>query len=269
MRWQKMIWINLFLFLLFTTVLIGKREITAQSVGSEEGCWTLVWEDNFDGTSLNTEAWTLAEQGLNWNNEDQAYIRENATTENGCLVLTAKKERWDGLSHRVDCPDRRVTQEYTSGEANTKGSWQYGKFEASIKMPNTRGVLGAFWMTPLDRDWPPEIDIVEVLGHDPHTAYFTNHYGTPSNHQMGNGNCYNARGFAEGFHTYAVEWEPKAIRWYIDGVKQLESRSGVPKEPFILRLSLPVGPDWEGNPSSSSVFPQQMAVDWVRVYQKT
>lgn len=229
--------------------------------------WALVWEDNFDGAELNTADWAPAVQGLNWNNEDQAYIAANVTIEDGCLVLTAKKEHWEGLSNRVDNPSLWVSQEYTSGEANTKRSWTYGKFEIRAKVPKTQGILSAFWATPADGDWPPEIDVMEVLGDDLATVHFTNHYGTSSDHQMNSGNYISPSDLSEDFHVYSIEWEPGVIRWYVDGVFRFEAKSGVPNEPFILRISLPVGPDWEGNPTDSSVFPQKMIVDWVRVYQ--
>lgn len=254
----------LIFFLLLVPILGGYG-----SEGSTQGekPWALVWEDNFDKSFLNTEDWAPAVQGLNWNNEDQAYISDNVTVENGILVLTAKHEAWTGLSNRVDKPDLIVTQQYTSGELNTKRSWTYGKFEFRAKFPKAQGILSALWMTPLDKDWPPEIDVVEMLGHDPRTLHFTNHYGTPANHRMNNGN-YCRADFSEDYHIYAVEWEPGVIRWYVDGVKRFVAKTGVPSEPFIVRMSLPIGPDWEGNPGNNSVFPKRMEVDWVRVYQR-
>lgn len=231
--------------------------------------WQLVWEDDFNHGTLNTEDWSPAVQGLNYNNEDQAYIAENVGVDPDyeVLALIAKKEHWEGLSGRADNPTATVSQEYTSGEANTKRSWKYGKFEVRAQFPTTPGILSAVWMTPLDKSWPPEIDIVEMLGHDPSTLYFTNHYGTAENHQK-QSNHYVGDDFSGAFHTYSVEWEPGVIRWYVDGVKRYESRTGIPDKPFILRISLPVGPDWEGNPTESSVFPVAIFVDWVRVYQR-
>ncbi|MBP8081728.1 MAG: glycoside hydrolase family 16 protein [Spirochaetes bacterium] len=227
----------------------------------------IVFEDNFETVKLNKSVWSVSNQGLNWNNEDQAYTPANVSVENGKLVLTAKKELWKGLSLRVDDPGRIVSAEYTSGEVNSKLSWKYGRFESKIKVPSTKGVLSAFWMTPADGTWPPEIDITEILGHDPLTAYFTNHYGTQSSHKMNNGKFNSAVDLSKDFHIYSVEWDNDSIRWFIDGVLYFSSVKGVPSKPFIMRLSLPVGPDWEGNPDQSSVFPQRMEIDWVRVYQ--
>lgn len=243
----------------------------SQSYPSNED-WTLVWEDDFRSATLNLDDWQLSEQGLNYNNEDQAYTAANVSIEdssgNGILVLSAKSEHWEGLSGRADNPTTPVSREYTSGEANTKQAWTYGKYEARARVPHQiQGVLSAVWMTPIDGGWPPEIDIMEILGHDPATVYFTNHYGTAQNHQM-NGNHFNGTDFSNDYHIFTLEWEPGILRWYVDGEKYFESRSGVPSEPLILRLSLPVGPDWEGNPDDPSVFPQRFEIDWVRVYQR-
>ncbi len=232
------------------------------------GSWTLVWKDDFNGNGLNHADWSETVQGLNWNNEDQAFVKENASVKDGCLVLTAKREHWAGPSNRVDDPDLRVTREYTSAEVYTKRSWTFGRFEARIKAAGRQGVLSAVWLTPLDKDWPPEIDAVEILGHNPHTAYFTNHFSTPADHRMSGNKFVYKDDFSATFHTFTVEWEPGIIRWYVDGVKKAESTSGVPDEPFILRLSLPVGSDWEGDPGPDSVFPQRMLIDWVRVYRR-
>lgn len=232
-----------------------------------DGQWTLMYEDNFD-SSVDNAAWTAAEQGLNWNNENQAYVKSGVTVENGKLVLTARKESWTGLSGRVDDPDVTVTQDYTSGELNSSLSWTYGRFEARMKIPRTKGVLSAFWMTPVDKSWPPEIDIMEILGSDTTMVYFTNHYGTANSHQMKSGNHRSVSDYADDFHVYAVEWEPDAIRWYVDDELLFTSTEGIPGKASLLRFSLPVGPDWEGDPDEYSVFPQRLEVDWVKVYQK-
>jgi len=227
----------------------------------------IVFEDDFENSKLYMSVWMVSNQGLNWNNEDQAYCPGNVSIEDGKLVLTARKESWEGLSLRSDNPGKTVAADYTSGEVNSKFSWKYGRFEAKIKVPSTKGILSAFWMTPADGTWPPEIDIIEVLGHDSSTAYFTNHYGNPSAHGMVNGKHSFKDNLSRDFHIYSVEWDKDSIRWFIDGVICFSSDRGIPSKPFIVRFSLPVGPDWEGNPDSTSDFPCRMEIDWVRVYQ--
>ena len=227
----------------------------------------IVFEDEFETSKLNMSVWSVSNQGLNWNNEDQAYTSANVSVENGKLILTAKRELWKGLSLRSDNPGKTVSAEYTTGEVNSKLSWKYGRFEAKIKVPSTKGILSAFWMTPSDGTWPPEIDIVEILGHDSATAYFTNHYGTQSSHKMNNGKFTSGDDLSKDFHIYSVEWDKDSIRWFIDGVICFSSERGIPSKSFIIRFSLPVGPDWEGNPDLNSIFPCRMEIDWVRIYQ--
>jgi beta-glucanase (GH16 family) len=227
----------------------------------------LVWEEQFDGATLNNSEWRITEQGNNYNNEDQAYTKEQVSVIDGCLSLVCKVQEWMGPSGRPDEPGVEVTRYYVSGEVNTVRSWKYGRFEIRASIPpQNQGILSAIWMTPVDKDWPPEIDIMEILGHDPTTVYFTNHYGTAEDPQKNSGN-YQAADFSGDFHVYTIEWQPGVIKWFVDDIQRFESKIEVPGEPFILRVSLPVGPDWEQNPDGTSEFPQTMKVDWVRVYQ--
>lgn len=226
---------------------------------------TIVFEDNFNGSVIDTSNWFCTLQGLNYNNEKQAYISDQINISNGKLLLTAEKKIWTGDSGRSDKPGE-ITQSYVSGELNTTQSWKYGKFEVCAKVPSkNKGILSAIWLTPFDKSWPPEIDIVEVLGHDPSIAYFTNHYGSPSAHKMNSGQKNNLS-LADDFHIYSVVWTENSISWFIDNNEYYQITSNIPNKPMILRLSLPVGPDWEGDPDESSVFPQEFIIDWVRIY---
>jgi beta-glucanase (GH16 family) len=257
--------VSLLFCLGLSLVMLAKCDASSNSISDKN--WVLVWEDQFTGSALNTEEWRITEQGLNYNNEDQAYVKEQVAVNNGNLVLTCDEKSWYGPTGRSDV-NGNIKRNYVSGEVNTIRSWTYGKFEVRAYIPpKNQGILSAAWMTPADGDWPPEIDIVEILGHDPSTAYFTNHYGTASNHQMNSGK-YHGSDFTDDYHIYAVEWEPGVIRWYVDGIQRFQSKSGVPDEPFILRISLPVGPDWEKNPDNTSKFPQDFKIDWVKVYQR-
>ncbi len=235
--------------------------------------WTLVWEDNFDGTSLDTNSWTALVRGESWNNENQAYLAENATIENGLLVLTSKKENYNGPSGRVDHPDQIVTMHYTSAQVETthKKHWTYGKFEIRAKPVTAggNGMLSAIWMVPEDEDWPPEIDIMEMRTNDPDRIYMTSHYGTPENHLMNSGvHIVENYNFGDDFHVFGLEWEPGVIRWYIDGVQRYETKKGVPNEPFRLILCPAIGPDWTGDPDENLQFPNRFEIDWVKVYQR-
>lgn len=231
--------------------------------------WVLVFEDEFDGTTLNVSNWAALERGLNWNNEDEAYTNANVTVENGLLVITSRKEQWIGKSGRVDNMNSIVTQQYTSGQVESKGkkSWTYGKFECRMKAGLTKGMLFAVWMSTESGNWPPEIDIAEVLWNEPAKLYMTSHYGTPANHGRNSGTFQGSTNLTEDFHVYGLIWTPGRLQWFLDGVKCYETTISVPSEPFYFILCPAIGPDWTGDPDNGSIFPQKFEVDWVRVYQ--
>ncbi|HEX2586176.1 MAG TPA: glycoside hydrolase family 16 protein [Steroidobacteraceae bacterium] len=232
------------------------------------GTYKLIWSEEFNGDSLSSRKWRITQQGANFNNEDQAYLKEQVRFRDGLLVLKCEKQHWDGPSGRSDIRGS-VSREYISGEINTRESWKFARIEVRAKVPpRNKGILSAFWMTPADRSWPPEIDIAEILGSHVDTAVFTNHWGTPENRTF-NASSYRNDDLSTAFHIYSVEWDETEIRWYLDGVQRAKSTKGVPAIPMIVRISLPVGPDWEGNPDATSVFPQELLVDWVRVYSRS
>ncbi len=239
-------------------------------------CPTVVWGDEFTGTSLDLNKWTPqigdgCDIGLcGWgNNELQYYKAENATVSNGTLKITAKKERVK-------------SKQYTSARLRTinKGDWTYGRFEARIKLPYGQGFWPAFWMLPTDEvygGWPQsgEIDIMELVGHEPNRVHGTIHYGDPypNNQFQGNSFTLNSGIFNDDFHTFAIEWAPGIIRWYVDDYLY-STKTAADLSPFNwpfdqrfhFLLNLAVGGNWPGSPDATSVFPQTMEVDYVRVY---
>ncbi len=238
-----------------------------------DGPWELVFEDDFDGTALDSETWTALERGENWNNEDQAYTPANASVADGFLVLSSRRESWTGPVNSSGHPDEAlgpVTRAYTSAQGQTKGkrSWLYGKFECRAKVGPTTGTLDAIWMCAEDGSWPPEIDIAEILGGERHALHMTNHYGTASDHRMNSGSFTADVDLAADYRVYSVEWEPSEIRWYLDGVLRYSTRSGVPAKPFYFIICPAIGPDWTGDPDETSEFPSALTVDWVRVWQR-
>lgn len=229
--------------------------------------YRLVWSEEFDAQTLSTRKWRITQQAANFNNEDQAYVKEQISIRDGLLVIKCEKKNWEGSSGRSDIPVN-VSREYVSGEVNTRDAWKWGRIEIRAKVPpRNKGILSAFWMTPSDRSWPPEIDIAEILGSQADTVIFTNHWGTAKNRSY-NTSKYVGTDLSADFHVYSVEWDQKEIRWFLDGIQRASSTNGLPDIPMIVRISLPVGPDWEGNPDNTSVFPQELLVDWIRVYSK-
>lgn len=268
--------------LLFALLLItscGKTSTNTEEPGSEQNEWQLVWSDEFDAEELDQEKWsyqhgTGEEQGLTgWgNNELQYYTddEENVFLEDGRLHIVAHQENYEGM-------------EYTSGRILTreKGDWKFGKIEVRAKLPQGQGIWPAIWMLPTENvygGWPKsgEIDIMEMVGHEPETIHGTVHYGPdwPDNEYTGTPFSLDDGTFADEFHTFAIEWEEDQIKWIVDGNEfysvtpdTLEPRQYPFNEEFHLILNLAVGGNWPGNPDKTTEFPQSMVVDYVRVYQ--
>ncbi|MGL4400193.1 MAG: family 16 glycosylhydrolase [Luteolibacter sp.] len=236
---------------------------------------TLLWADEFtqaDGTRPDSAKWGYDIGGSGWgNNELQHYTSrtENARIEGGQLVIEARKENFEGRA-------------YTSARLLTrdKVSWTYGRIEARIKVAKGQGIWPAFWMLGTNIGsvgWPlcGEIDIMENIGREPSTLYGTLHGPGYSGGGGISGNTVLAgAALGDDFHVYAIEWEENRIRWFLDGQQffsltpaNLPNGSAwVFNAPQFLILNVAVGGNWPGSPNDSTVFPQRMTVDYVRVY---
>ncbi|SEA12449.1 PKD domain-containing protein [Microbulbifer marinus] len=238
-----------------------------------------VWEDNFDGTTLDTTKWEpMLGDGCSYgicgwgNNELQSYQAENATVANGLLTITAKKERVK-------------SKNYTSARLRTAnmpngGEWTNGRFEARIKVPDGTGMWSAFWMLPTDpaEGWPisGEIDIMESTGQSDEYVFGTLHYGEPypNNSHTGNRLLSQPEPWSADFHTYAVEWDPNEMRWYVDDQlygtltpNDLTDASYWTFENYQYHFLLNVAVGGSlGGAVDDSQLPQTMQVDYVRVY---
>lgn len=245
--------------------------------------YQLKWQDNFDGDTLNRADWNVELHKKGWVNEEwQAYVDsdKNIQVKDGKLLIKP-----------VETVNADGTKSYTSGRINTQGKhdFKYGYFECRAKVPTGKGYLPAFWMMPTDENlygqWPKcgEIDIMEVMGQETNKAYGTVHYGEPHDQSQGTCTVDAKNNFADQYHTYACDWEPGKITWYIDGVKFHEesdwfsAKSGQGEvaypapfdQPFYMILNLAVGGSWVGYPDDSTTYAdQQFAVDYVKVYQK-
>ncbi|HEX2991078.1 MAG TPA: glycoside hydrolase family 16 protein [Anaerolineales bacterium] len=236
--------------------------------------WEIVWHDEFDGTELSRENWTFDIGGNGWGNQEwQAYTDrpENVRLENGMLVIEAREE-----------PEFVRGRSYSSARIKTQGlhAWQYGRIEARIKLPYGQGIWPAFWMLGEDlnkKGWPAagEIDIMEFIGREPDHIYATVHApGYSGGDGVGSNITVAPDTLRNDFHVYAIEWEENEIRWYFDDRQYFKlTPEDVPDpwifdHPFFIILNLAVGGRWPGYPDDTTVFPQYLVVDYVRVYQK-
>ncbi len=263
---------------------------TAQTSTAPAG-WTLVWSDEFNGpngSAVDSSKWISETGGNGWGNNELEYYTNrtaNAYQQDGNLVIKVLQEKYTGPGKQFASKEA-ITRDYTSARLKTqmKFSQTYGRFEARIKIPQGQGIWPAFWMLGDDIDrvgWPDcgEIDIMENIGKEPGTVHGTIHGpGYSGAHGLGTALALptSQQKFADDFHVYAVEWEPNAIRFYVDDLVYAQrTPADLPKgakwvydHPFFLLLNVAVGGDWPGNPDASSVYPQTMLVDYVRVYKR-
>ena len=204
------------------------------------------------------------------NNELQYYSNrpENVTVQNGILIITAKKEEFNGSS-------------YTSTRLVTKGKFEqaYGRFEARMRLPYGQGIWPAFWLLGANIDeagWPEcgEIDIMEYRGQNPTTLIGTVH-GPGYSAGQSISKSYNLENdrFDTGFHIFGIEWGPEYINYYVDDVLYNQitpddvTGEWVFNKPFYIIINLAVGGNFVGSPNSETTFPQSLLVDYVRVYK--
>ncbi|MBO6108447.1 MAG: family 16 glycosylhydrolase, partial [Eubacterium sp.] len=242
--------------------------------------YTLKWQDNFDGTALNRNDWNVELHQAGWVNEElQEYVDSpnNIEVKDGNLILK---------------PVKTGNKSFTSGRVNTQGKhdFKYGVFEAKVKFPKGQGYLPAFWMMPTDEmlygQWPKcgEIDIAEVMGQETDKLYGTIHYGNPHKETQGTYNTASGtKDFNEDYHTFAVEWVPGRITWYVDGIKYHEARDWYSAkdgddpltfpapfdQKFYMILNLAVGGSWVGDVNDATIADmpnQSYSIDYVRAY---
>ena len=218
--------------------------------------WKLLWHDEFDGSQIDTTKWRVENAALIKNRELQYYSPDEVFVKDGVLTLRTQKRIMYG-------------RRYTSGLVETKGkfSFQFGRVEVRAKLPKTQGIWPAHWMLPDNGKWPPEIDIMEALGHEPGKVYFTHHWGTREKHKWEQ-KYFEGADFSKDFHVFAIEWEADHITWFVDGQEVHTTRQRIPDVPFYIILNTAVGGDWPGNPGGSTEFPQTHDIDYVRVYQR-
>lgn len=229
--------------------------------------YSLVWDDEFNGTGVNTANWNIDVGNPGVNHELEYYQASNATVSNGSLVITAQQQSVGG-------------QPYTSAKLETYGKFSltYGRIEARIKLPMVNGTWPAFWMlgTSINQgtSWPDcgEIDIMEHVN-TTNTILGTMHWNGGSGHVQYGSSTATTPG---DYHVYAVEWDANSIRWYVDNslyvtgnIANNINNTGAFHHPFYIILNLAMGGDLPGNNIDNGSLPTQMLVDYVRVYSMT
>lgn len=246
----------------------------------------LVWSEEFDGPEVDRDLWTF-ERGNGhaagipgWGNDELQFYtadQENATIENGKLIITARKQTRS---------DSTGTYHYTSARLHTKNGFTFthGRVEIRARLPEGQGIWPAIWMLGADIDqvgWPRsgEIDIIELVGDRPDTVHGTLH--SPNTAGRGVGGSFSlddGTRFSQNFHIFEMEWRPDRLTWSVNNhpyfsveKSKLTSVWGeeewVFDKPFFFVVNVAVGGRWPGAPDSSTSFPQRLEVDYIRVYE--
>ncbi|NRA47073.1 MAG: family 16 glycosylhydrolase [Oligoflexales bacterium] len=248
----------------------------------ESDSWALVWSDEFDLEEIDQSKWTHEVDGLGGGNNELQYYTdrpENSKIEDSKLVIIAREEKFGPKGQE---------KRYTSARLNTKfkGDWKYGRFDIRAKLPYGKGTWPAIWMLPSNNkygNWPTsgEIDIMEAVNlnkNGKHLIYASTHFGgmRPKNKSKIL-KFPTSNSLTNDYHTYSIEWEESEIRWYIDGYQYASQREwSTPggdfpapfDQEFHLLINLAIGGNFPGSPNSETQFPQELKIDYVRVYQR-
>ena len=233
--------------------------------------WKLVWSDEFNYTGLpDPKKWDY-EVGLVRNGEAQFYTkerRENARVQDGHLIIEARKEDYKG-------------SKYTAASINTLGkfTFQYGRLEVRAKLPKARGTWPAIWMMGEDIGqvgWPRcgEIDVMEHVAHDPGTIYATLHQLGDDGKEWSKGDKMSVPDFGDAFHTYAMEWMPSGLKFFVDDKVYFDYPYQGPSKwifdrKMYLLINLAIGGNWGGQKGiDDGAFPCRYEIDYVRVFKQ-
>ncbi len=235
--------------------------------------YKLVFDDEFDGDSLNTKNWGYNYSWGHSHNHSGWCVPENVIIKDGVLTLRGENERHpDSVGKQYTFNNQKNDIMYTSGAVNTAGTFRfnYGYFEARMKMPKGKGLWPAWWM--LKDGWPPEIDMLEILCSRPKQLRVNCHYGASWNSERSHEQVITLDfDSTDDFHTYGFEWTPKYMKYYVDGVQvghALTDKAALDQcTNMYMLLNLAID-GWDGKPDSTTVWPADFQCDFVRVWQK-
>ena len=252
---------------------------------NEPDPWKLKWSDEFSGSQVNSDNWvheigdgTLYGDNPGWGNNQKQWYTDDPSNSyietdnqgNSVLVIEAIKN-----GTNPDYP-------YTSARMTTENrqTFRYGKIESRIKLPYSQGVWPAFWTMGVNKQecgWPGcgEIDIMEMLGNKEESITGNLHFideNNNHNEDLGTSTLTSGK-YSDDYHIYSVIWTPDSCKWLVDGKVYHEKSLGEYMKEFTkshyLLLNIAVGGYWPGYPDETSVFPQKMYIDYVRVYEDT
>jgi beta-glucanase (GH16 family) len=233
-------------------------------------------DEEFNASRLDANLWftcyTWVNRGQRCTNggnlELEWYEARNVTLADGVANLTAESHPRTKSHPYTSCMIQ------TGGTASSKPTFAflYGYAEIRAKLPKGAGMWPAFWLVQANRQWPPEIDIMEWQGVDPTTDVVTAHWkDARGNHRQSSTGVNTGVNLWQAYHTYAADWEPNAITWYFDGkpIKRFARKRWIPNKPMVVIANLAIG-GWEKgqlNPHLTD-FPATFAIDYIRIWNR-
>ena len=242
--------------------------------------YELVFSDEFNGNQLDLNNWNTnyyyGSRTNTFNNEAQYYVDEAFEFEDGILSIVGQQESIEAFEavdkYLLGIQGKDLSFDYTSGmlSGHDKVAFTYGYMEIRAQVPQGQGLWPAFWMLPSSGEWPPEFDIMEILGDQTDVAYQTLHYQDEvDGHSMIGGYAADGIDFSADFHTFGAEWNAEGITWYIDGIEVFTVEEHIPTEPMYLLANLAIGGDWPGSPDETTPERSTFEIDYIRVYQNS
>jgi beta-glucanase (GH16 family) len=263
---------------LFLFALLATTPASPQSPTPNPAPWKLAWSDEFNGPANappDPAKWVhdLGHNTDGWGNHELESYTDSI-----------ENAHQDGQGHLVIRALKDAAGNYTSARLKTLGKYAtlYGKIEARVKIPHGQGVWPAFWSMGADIEkveWPNcgEIDIMENIGKEPNIQHGSLHGpGYSDGHSLtGAYTLPKGQKLSDDFHVYGITWTAQSIQFEFDGHQYFTATpASIPagskwifNKPFFLLLNLAIGGDWPGPPNNSTMFPQEMLVDYVRVYK--
>ncbi len=246
---------------------------------NDQDGWHLLFRDEFEGNALDTDKW----QRCYWWDDQGCTIASNGELE---WYLPGNVQVVDGKLRLAARPEQTVTPggetyAYTSGMVTTgrptydrtvpaNFAFQYGYAEIRAKIPAGQGLWPAFWLLPETHRATPEIDVLEILGHEPNKLYMFLHNTNEQGEDFADGTSVTGPDFSADWHTFAIDWSPNALIWYVDGEEyfRIDEAGLIPATPMYLILNLAVGGEWPGPPDETTRLPAHFEVDYVRVWTR-
>lgn len=233
--------------------------------------WELSLDQSFDGTDLDSETWrTRFPWGRDRSNvgELQWYVRDDLERSDFFQVAEGRLRI---VADRCVLP-REPDREFCSGLISTHDSFsqEYGYFEIRARVPAGQGLWPACWLLPLDSSRQREIDIFEILGHEPNIVHMNVHYTGEDDEQTAIPGEFTGPDYSSAYHTFAIDWNAERIVWYVDGVERhrVSESEAVPSGEFYLIANLAVGGHWPGHPDETTPFPAYLDIDFIRAYRR-